>query len=278
MYVYLPPCPCGTKWSVLGCQLVNCFWICETGPLRTRETGPLGAGETRDPPLGLLLSCRVALDFFGHFFLHRLETPIFPMLVPTWFQLGHNLVPKKSFQEGSKSQPKLHLGLDALSDRFLIDLGCHFQGFCDVGQISYKRQLDPQNCHLGSNLVPTWVDVGRVFGFQVGAKLALNGIKTPRNKQSKKGLLLEGLKIDVCRFLGTTWGVQGAPRATHEARPQDTLQDRFVEQFWMIFINFLMLFHRFFIDLGLMWVHFLFIFCSFVCGWNISTTRCCWWC
>ena len=131
------------------------------------------------------------------------------MLVPTWFQLGHNLVPKKSFQEGSKSQPKLHLGLDALSDRFLIDLGCHFQGFCDVGQISYKRQLDPQNCHLGSNLVPTWVNVGRVFGFQVGAKLALNGIKTPRNKQSKKGLLLEGLKIDVCRFLGTTWGVQG---------------------------------------------------------------------
>ena len=135
MYVYLPPCPCSTKWSVLGCQLVNCFWIGETGPLRTRETGPLGAGKLRkqdpkgiswEPPISILLSCRVALNFFGHFF----DIVLRPQFSQFWYQLA-KLDPKQLFQEGSKSQPKLHLGFDAFFGSIFDRFGMPF--WCQVG-------------------------------------------------------------------------------------------------------------------------------------------------
>ena len=44
-----------------------------------------------------------------------------PTCPTTWRQN-----PQKTFQEGSKSQPNLHLGFDALLDNLLIHVGCEF--------------------------------------------------------------------------------------------------------------------------------------------------------
>ena len=66
---------------------------------------------------------------FSIIFLTSSWDPNFPdfgaNLGPTWAQLGAK-IDQKSLQEGSKSQPKLHLGFDALLDRILIDVGCDF--------------------------------------------------------------------------------------------------------------------------------------------------------
>ena len=113
----------------------------ETAPLGIlgiRETGPLGTGKlgkqdpkgtSREPPPSAYFFCVALRSTFLVIFLTSSWDPNFPdfgaNLGPTWAQLGAK-IDQKSLQEGSKSQPKLHLGFDALLDRFLIDFGCDF--------------------------------------------------------------------------------------------------------------------------------------------------------
>ena len=101
--------------------------------------------------------------------------------MPTWAQLGAK-IDQKSFQEGSKSQPKLHLGFDALLDRFLIDFGCHF----GAKLVHLEGQNPPKSLknhlffkvfvmlakfHIRGNLTlkianlgPTWSQLGSILG------------------------------------------------------------------------------------------------------------------
>ena len=144
-----------------------------------------------------------------------------------------------------------------------------FQGFCDVGQISYKRQLDPQNCQLGSNLVPTWVDFGRVLGsklepswHQMASKRhPTNHQKNDRSWKASRSIFVDfwvqlgGSRV-VARtgfwsyfwLLGPSWGQDGAkshprgPRSSPRSPKTPSKTD-----FWihMIFLDFLMLFRCF---------------------------------
>ena len=81
-------------------------------------------------------------------FWHRLGTPIFQILVPTWPHFAPQLGPKiapRSVQEPSKIHPNLHLIFDPFFDWFLIGVWSIFDPKIDKKSIKNQSTNHPNN-------------------------------------------------------------------------------------------------------------------------------------